>query len=735
MNARLSRPRVWLDRLTATYRRQYGFIVLALLFIGFRLLALLLFRPGGFIADHSDYDFYLAMGQLAPKGYQAYVNLWSAYPPLFPALVAWVFELSSRIPPWVDGRLFFHTFLGVVLLVFEAGNLVLVYRLAHRLAVSEGKAGYPLRAPAFYALLFAPAYTLLGWFEALPLFFMLLGLELLLAGRRRAAGWVASALAAGLGFLTKLTPILLVPLAARWLGARLSLDAARREWFRRRAEGSLLRPALYAVVFAATVAGLGLPLARFNLSLIFSSLRAMSIRPPWQSVWALLDGFYGYGLIPLDMRNLAGLGRALWQSRLPWGLIAALFLALLLWLYTRRYDWSRPRTLVALAGVMVLWLFVYSKGWSPQYAVWIAAFVAILQPTLRGAAIVTALAALNVLESQVFIIMLPQERWLLWLTVLARTALILALAADWLGSIWPRPAAGRWARRAGRALTWATLLAAVVTLGIGAPALARAYDARRLAEHPCAGLVQYLQEQAEWPARHIATEQIEVWQWLYPWLRSAYAFTVLDDYSPDRNPAGVAARRLNELAASTNGEFWWVQMETAETRPKDVAGAYFAQPNVQQIEAQTFGACRVSRVVSLPAAPLSSFEVAGGPIRLLGMATEQPRAGAALHVVLYWQARAPVQAGYTVFVQVLDAGNRIVAQRDSLPAGGAAPTDTWTAGAVVRDAYRLELPASLPAGVYRLWVGLYDTAGRRPATLADGTQADHVEWTLEVKTR
>ncbi|MCB0085814.1 MAG: hypothetical protein KDE47_32965, partial [Caldilineaceae bacterium] len=110
--------RLWLQRHAA-------FCAIFVLAVSFRLLALLLFRPGGFIADASDYDFYYVWGQQIPQGYETFVNLWTAYPPLFPAVMLPIFEWSSRIPPWSDPRLFFHLLFGMLLLLFESGNLIL----------------------------------------------------------------------------------------------------------------------------------------------------------------------------------------------------------------------------------------------------------------------------------------------------------------------------------------------------------------------------------------------------------------------------------------------------------------------------------------------------------------------------------------------------------------------------------------------------------------------------------
>ena len=107
----------------------------------------------------------------------------------------------------------------------------------------------------------------------------------------------------------------------------------RHEWFDANSPDNLRKPILYLHSHSfLVVVGVGYPLVRANPNLIFSSFRVQSIRPPWQSVWALLDGFYGYGLVPLDMRNLSGLDGSLWPSSLPWHgspwALAALFVAL-----------------------------------------------------------------------------------------------------------------------------------------------------------------------------------------------------------------------------------------------------------------------------------------------------------------------------------------------------------------------------------------------------------------------
>jgi hypothetical protein len=78
-----------------------------------------------------------------------------------------------------------------------------------------------------------------------------------------------------------------------------------------------------------------------------------------------------------------------------------------------------------------------------------------------------------------------------------------------------------------------------------------------------------------------------------------------------------------------------------------------------------------------------------------------------LTLTLTWQAVAPVEADYTVFVHLLDAAGDKVAQRDTRPCDNECPTNTWQPGAILVDRYELSLPPDAPPGPYRLAVGLY----------------------------
>ncbi len=101
------------------------------------------------------------------------------------------------------------------------------------------------------------------------------------------------------------------------------------------------------------------------------------------------------------------------------------------------------------------------------------------------------------------------------------------------------------------------------------------------------------------------------------------------------------------------------------------------------------------------------------------------RRGDALPLRFVWSADERLAARYKVFLQLLNADGVLVAQRDSEPAGGLAPTTAWQANVPVVDHHALLIPMDLPAGEYRLIAGLYDIHDPAARLLVDG--ASYVE--------
>ncbi len=96
----------------------------------------------------------------------------------------------------------------------------------------------------------------------------------------------------------------------------------------------------------------------------------------------------------------------------------------------------------------------------------------------------------------------------------------------------------------------------------------------------------------------------------------------------------------------------------------------------------------------------------GDAISLVGLDLA-PASGGGLPVTLYWRAETFVDQDYTVFVQLLGADGKPVAQSDAQPENGGYPTRLWQPGETVRDAHSVAFTATPPPGDYRLVAGMY----------------------------
>lgn len=93
-------------------------------------------------------------------------------------------------------------------------------------------------------------------------------------------------------------------------------------------------------------------------------------------------------------------------------------------------------------------------------------------------------------------------------------------------------------------------------------------------------------------------------------------------------------------------------------------------------------------------------------------------AGGEVSIKLVWDVVSEVNADRSVFVHLLDEDGRLVAQSDAWPGGR--PTSSLQAGERVTDEHRLKLPPDLPAGEYRLTIGVYDPVTGTRELLSSG---------------
>ena len=166
----------------------------------------------------------------------------------------------------------------------------------------------------------------------------------------------------------------------------------------------------------------------------------------------------------------------------------------------------------------------------------------------------------------------------------------------------------------------------------------------------------------------------------------------------------------------------------AESDPQRLVETYLAT-HAYKASDRWYGRVRLATygVAPLPEQPPVALDARfGESIRLHGYALDDAPLGPGdiLPVTLFWETQAPVVERYKVTVQLLDGAGQLVAQVDTEPGDGLAPTSTWEVAQILADHYGLPLPPDLPPGHYTLIVGLYHVATGERLPIATG--GDHV---------
>ena len=114
-----------------------------------------------------------------------------------------------------------------------------------------------------------------------------------------------------------------------------------------------------------------------------------------------------------------------------------------------------------------------------------------------------------------------------------------------------------------------------------------------------------------------------------------------------------------------------------------------------------------------------------GQIALLAYKMGELKPGERGQITLYWQRMSPpaepIETAFKVFVHVAqdDRDQVRVASFDAMPMDWKYPTTCWQPHQVVQDVQPLPVNADAPAGLYPVFVGLYDPATEtRPPTFA-----------------
>lgn len=674
----------------AALRPYKSFLLLLLAFTVLRGLSILLLRPGGFFNDNGpDQKFYLRLARWAGGGKIAFFDFWMEYPPLMPWLAALAYRISLYIPPWSNGLLGFNLVFRFLLLPFEIGNLLLVWGIARQTTTPE-RADW---VAALWALLFAPAFIFLAWFDSMAIFFLLLALYGLLTDRPILAG-----VAVGLGFMTKVIPAVFFPIGLFTL----------QTWRQR---------IIYAFSAAFSAGIVILPPLIVSPGYTLAFFQVMLNRSSWSTIWALLEGYAGCGEVsPLKSHlDLGAVNFERHPATLPWGLINLAFAGLYLFLVTRRIAWRDKRKMLAFACFSLLLFILYSKGYSPQWAPYIATMALIALPLARGLGYALVMDVILFSELAIGFWLLSGDESFLTGIILIRTVIFVCLTLESLAHA--LPAHRLWPGIARGALPVA-LLATVVGGGILSNQAWRAYVNDRLINDPLAPFVQLWRgvKAAKNEVMPVVVLQPDLQERLSPQLGPRYVqiFPHLAG-----TPFEDTTAWLTDFTAQ-HSTMWLLYDPEQEPLP-----ALYAEMNTwltthaYLIEQQQYHAIQANHYCFL----LKDQPVTGAqfvaPVRLM-RASALPASlapGASVCVRLTWVADALLDADYGMFFHLLAPSGELVAQADGWPQ---VPTHAWTVGADSFSVHVLNLPADLPPGDYTLTVGLYRIGENIPVPLTSG---------------
>jgi hypothetical protein len=343
-------------------------------FVAFRVMLLMVHQPiltqgveRGITAG-GDYLTYFQIASLSDEVGMPFQNWWSEFPPVWSYLSVVIYQLQGGANASYTG---FALVVALLMIACEAGNLIVMRKIGEQLhGANTGMA-----LAWIYAIMLAPMVFTFWNFEPLVAFFLLLSLWWLLVKQN-----ARSAVAAGIGALTKFTPALII--GAVW---------------RFRQRNQALR---YTAILAAVFGVVYLLLFIQNSSMTLPSLTSQFNKASYQTVWALIDGNYRTGNFgPVEDRTEPDNANSVQgnPARIPgWlrlGIAAAV--GIFVFMRTRRFD---DRGLVAFVGITLLIFFLQAQGWSPQWLVQVIPLILLCFPTRKGVLIIVMLSLVTFAE-------------------------------------------------------------------------------------------------------------------------------------------------------------------------------------------------------------------------------------------------------------------------------------------------------------------------------------------------
>ncbi|MBV7339830.1 hypothetical protein KFU94_68795 [Chloroflexi bacterium TSY] len=215
-----------------------------------------------------------------------------------------------------------------------------------------------------------------------------------------------------------------------------------------------------------------------------------------------------------------------------------------------------------------------------------------------------------------------------------------------------------------------------------------------------------------------APGQQEVWEYYNP----GFPVLALPTERPP-NPLQTISRLERAVEKKTNiyALFW----ATNESDPESIVENWLDRHSFRGLDSwqgnmRFVTYARPSQLICQPFSSPVTFANKDGMDQILLLEQCQPAfpqqiaSGQVALIGLQWQIDEPIKKRYKVTLQLLDARQQVIAQRDSEPVGGSLPTDAWQPHTIISDNHGIVLPPGTPPGNYRLILALYETeSGQR----------------------
>jgi hypothetical protein len=209
------------------------------------------------------------------------------------------------------------------------------------------------------------------------------------------------------------------------------------------------------------------------------------------------------------------------------------------------------------------------------------------------------------------------------------------------------------------------------------------------------------------------------------WEVFTYYYPDQDVYPAPYRPNPATVEAFSSPLLEQYRRLFVIYWGDAESDPRRLVETWLAT-HAYKVGDRWYGDVRLATygVASLPGEPAVALDARfGESIHLRGYALDDVAfsPGDIVPVTLFWEAQTPIAERYKVTVQLLDGEECLVAQIDTEPRDGLAPTTSWQPDQALADRYGVLLPPDVSSGPCSLIVAFYHlVSGERLPVVLDG---------------